>query len=64
MECNVGKTDRFVRIVLGVVVLVLGYVFKTWWGLLGLIPVTTAVFRFCPLYPVFNIKTCKTEKES
>ncbi len=57
MKCNVGATDRLVRIIVGVIVLLLGFYFKSWWGLLGLIFVGTGILRFCPFYVPFKIST-------
>lgn len=57
MKCNVGATDRLVRIIAGVIVVLLGFYFKSWWGLIGLILLATGLFRFCPLYVPFKIST-------
>ena len=57
MKKNIGKYDRVIRIILGLVIIVLGIVFKTYLGLLGLIPLVTAVFNFCPIYASFKINT-------
>lgn len=57
MKCNVGNTDRLVRIIAGVIVVLLGFYFKSWWGLIGLILLATGLFRFCPLYVPFKIST-------
>ncbi|HNQ36639.1 MAG: DUF2892 domain-containing protein [Prolixibacteraceae bacterium] len=57
MKCNVGATDRLVRIIAGLVILLLGLVYKNWWGLVGLIPLLTGIFRFCPLYVPFKMST-------
>ena len=55
---NVGTIDRIIRIVLGLVLIALIFVGpKTWWGLLGFIPLGTGLVRFCPLYMPFGIKT-------
>lgn len=59
MKCNVGKTDRTLRILAGLVVIALGIVFKSWWGLIGLIPLATALIGWCPLYVPFKISTAK-----
>lgn len=64
MICNVGKKDRIARIVFGSLILLAGLIGKSWFGLIGLIPLTTAAIRFCPLYPVFKINTAKDESES
>lgn len=57
MEKNVGNIDRIVRIILGIVILALGIYFKSWWGLVGLLPILTGTIRYCPLYVPFHIKT-------
>ena len=57
MKCNVGRADRWIRIVLGLIILALGFYFKTWWGLIGLLPIITASLGWCPLYLPFGIHT-------
>jgi hypothetical protein len=57
MKQNIGTADRVVRIVLGVAIAVLGIVFKSWFGLLALIPLGTAAVGTCPLYLPFGIST-------
>ncbi|NOX38799.1 MAG: DUF2892 domain-containing protein [Calditrichaeota bacterium] len=63
MKRNVGKTDRVIRIVLGLVIIVLGYLNNSWWGAIGLIPLLTAFVGFCPLYVPFKINTEKSAAE-
>jgi hypothetical protein len=61
MKCNVGGIDRILRISVGIVLVVLaanGIV--GWWGWLGLIPMATGIFRFCPAYPLLGINSCGT----
>jgi hypothetical protein len=63
MKANVGTIDRAIRIVLG-----LGMVAATLmgaigpWGWLGLVPLATGVFRFCPAYLPFGMRTCAVKK--
>ena len=57
MTCNMGKTDRIFRGVLGVVILAAGIVFQSWWGLIGLVFLGPAVLSFCPAYVPFKINT-------
>jgi hypothetical protein len=59
MKCNVGSVDRLLRIIIGLVIALLGVVFDSWWGLVGLVPIATGLFRFCPLYVPFKISTDK-----
>ena len=58
MKTNVGGIDRLLRYVLGVALLGAGLYFKSWWGLIGLGPILTATFRFCPAYLPFGLNTC------
>jgi hypothetical protein len=58
MNPNVGSLDRVVRIILGLAVLGAGYYYQSWWGLIGLVPLLTAVVRFCPAYLPFGLSTC------
>lgn len=65
MERNVGGIDRNIRIVAGVAVIAAGVVYESWWGAVGLIPITTALFGWCPPYAILGINSCKEKhKES
>lgn len=60
MTANIGNTDRVIRLVVGVAILSLIFVLDgsaRWWGLIGLIPIATAVFRYCPPYALLGINT-------
>jgi predicted RND superfamily exporter protein len=59
MRKNLGKTDRVIRLLIGVVIAALGFYFKSWWGLLAIVPLATAVLGFCGLYVPFKISTIK-----
>lgn len=58
MMRNVGTLDRGIRVVLGLVLLVLGLVFGSWWGLVGLVPLLTGLAGRCPAYRLFGFSTC------
>ena len=61
MNKNVGSLDRGLRILAGVVLLSLTVIGpKTLWGLVGVVPLLTAFFSWCPAYTLFGIRTCKT----
>jgi hypothetical protein len=65
MEHNVGGIDRSIRIVAGLILLSLIFVLEgnaRWWGLVGLVPLTTGLLRWCPAYLPFGIRTCKPGK--
>jgi hypothetical protein len=57
MTANVGSADKIIRIVLGLVILVVGYLNQSWWGLVGLVPIITAFVGFCPAYGLVGIST-------
>ena len=62
---NVGSTDMVIRYIIGVVLLSLLFIIPgnlKFIGLIGLVPILTAAFSFCPLYDVFGIKTCPAKK--
>ncbi|HEY9167749.1 MAG TPA: DUF2892 domain-containing protein [Candidatus Kryptonia bacterium] len=64
MKRNIGKVDRWIRIVVGFIVVSL--VFwgpATAWGWLGLIPLVTGVLGFCPLYVPFKFSTYKEQQK-
>lgn len=70
MQQNVGTTDRVIRIVLGLVLILapLVNIPAIWsspvWGygamLVGAVLVITALVRMCPLYRLLGIDTCQT----
>jgi len=63
MTTNVGGIDRILRFLVGLAILsaIVWYPGDAkWFGLLGLIPLGTALFRFCPLYSVFGLNSCST----
>ncbi len=62
MKKNIGNIDRSFRIVLGIVIAVLGIVFQSWWGLLAILPLGTAMIKVCPAYMPFGISTLKEEQ--
>jgi hypothetical protein len=63
MKCNVGKTDRIIRLVAGVVIIIIGLYFQSWWGIIGIIPLLTAALGWCPLYIPLGISTCSDKKK-
>ena len=58
MKKNVGSIDRYARLVLGAVALGAGYFFQSWFGLIGLVFIGTALINFCPIYAIFGLNTC------
>jgi hypothetical protein len=64
MKRNMGKIDRIVRGVVGIILAVVGIIYLGfWWGILllviGLILLITAIVGVCPLYMPFKFSTKK-----
>jgi hypothetical protein len=67
---NVGSVDRILRALIGIVLLLLPFIPATATALAGLggwiwvlpavgaVLLLTAIFRFCPAYMLFGIRTC------
>jgi len=59
MGTNIGSLDRILRVIVGLGLLSLIFVGpKTLWGLVGLVPLGTALVGFCPAYRLFGLSTC------
>ena len=59
MKTNVGKGDRAVRIGGGLALIVMtltGMVGA--WGWIGVVPLLTGVFGYCPAYRLIGLSTC------
>jgi hypothetical protein len=61
MKKNMGSADRVIRGIIGIAVLGAGYYYKSWFGLIGLIPLSTAFISWCPGYLPFGISTLGTK---
>lgn len=59
MQCNIGKTDRMIRMVAGVAIIAAGLYYQSWWGAIGIVPLLTGMFRYCPPYQLLGISTDK-----
>ncbi len=63
MKPNVGTIDRTIRIVGGLMLIGLTLTGKIGvWGWIGVVPVLTGLFRFCPAYPLLGLSTCPLSK--
>ena len=62
MRTNIGSYDEAVRFVGGCLIGFWGVRTESWWGLLGLLPVLTAAFHFCPLYALLHIETKRFDR--
>ena len=62
MKRNEGPTDRIIRLILGAIIILLGAIFNSWWGLIGVLVFITGITGWCGLYKLFGITTCKIDK--
>ena len=66
LKKNVGTFDRAARIVLGVVLLAMFFIFPdaSWryWTLIGIVPLATGLISSCPLYTIFGLSSCPLSK--
>jgi hypothetical protein len=61
MTANVGKIDKVVRIIAGIVLLALFFILEgsaRWLGLIGLVPLVTGLVGWCPAYSLIGLNTC------
>ena len=63
MKVNVGTADRALRVLAGLLLIGLaaGGVVGAW-GYLGVVPLLTGLFRFCPAYTLLGLSTCPMDK--
>jgi hypothetical protein len=63
MSYNVGGVDRNLRIVVGLALVILAATHTVGiWGWIGVMPLATGLFGWCPAYALLGIKTCKSAK--
>jgi hypothetical protein len=60
MKCNIGHTDRVLRITVGVTLMGLaGFGIVGAWGWIGMIPLATGMLGNCPTYDLMSFNTVK-----
>jgi len=61
MTNNMGTIDRVIRIVVGLVLLSLIVLMPEapwrWVGLIGIVPLVTAIIGWCPAYSLIGVNT-------
>jgi hypothetical protein len=63
MTANVGTVDRVIRGLVGLFLIAMVFVGpRTPWGWIGVIPLLTAIFGYCPAYSLLGFSTCPTKK--
>ncbi len=70
MVCNVGGVDRMGRFIIGVVLLIIGFLapLTTGWQIaifvVAAIALITALVRYCPANAILGINTCRREERA
>jgi len=67
MGQNIGSTDRIVRIVAGIVILGSFFLLEgnaRWLALIGIVPLATGLFRWCPAYALLGLNTCGAARKA
>ena len=63
MKQNAGSLDRILRIVAGLLLIGLAATGTVGvWGWIGVVPLATGLFGFCPAYTLLGINTCPMKK--
>ncbi|NWG39072.1 MAG: DUF2892 domain-containing protein [Hydrogenophilaceae bacterium] len=62
MTANVGNTDRIVRIVVGLALIVWALMGGPVWAWIGVVPLVTGLVRVCPAYSLLGMNTCGTKQ--
>jgi len=60
MKCNLGHTDRVLRVTVGLTLMGLaGYGIVGAWAWIGIIPLVTGIIGNCPAYSLLGMNTTK-----
>ena len=63
MKKNIHPVERIIRIIIGAGLTALAFVGPAnSWFLLGIIPLATGIFGWCPPYAMLGISTCDIGK--
>lgn len=61
---NVHQIERIARAIIGILGISLVFIGpKTMWGLIGIVPLATALLGTCPAYTLLGISTCKIKTD-
>ena len=67
MKANEGITDRVIRMAAGYLILSAFFLIDgnaRWLTLIGVVPLLTGLFGYCPLYTLLGIRTCAPEAKA
>lgn len=58
MSANVGSIDRILRILAGIALIAWALMGGPVWAWIGVLPLATGLFGFCPAYALLGINSC------
>jgi hypothetical protein len=67
MKTNEGITDRVIRMTAGYLILSAFFLIDgnaRWLTLVGVVPLLTGLFGYCPLYTLIGVRTCALPKSA
>lgn len=62
MSANVGSIDRIIRILAGLALIAWALMGGPVWAWIGVVPLATGLFKFCPAYSLLGMNTCGIKK--
>lgn len=61
MKRNVCGREKSIRAAVGVLIILAGLYYSSWWGAIGLIPLLTAVIGYCPVSDALHVSSCRIQ---
>ncbi len=62
MKLNVGGIDRVLRVAAGLALVAWALLGGPVWAWIGVVPIATGLFGFCPAYLLFGFSSCPARK--
>jgi hypothetical protein len=59
MKANVGGVDKWLRIAAGLALIAWALAGGPAWAWIGVVPLATGLFNFCPVYRLLGMNTCR-----
>ena len=64
MRCNVGKTERLIRVIAGLALIGIGVIWGVWWAIIGILVVITSLLAWCPVSALLGVSTSPYDDEN
>ena len=63
MTKNIGTIDKGLRIIVGLALITYGIITESFIGIVGIIPLGTALIGLCPIYSILGISSCTIKED-